>query len=108
MLSWCSVEHTLLIEHGAEAVSPELARTSVWCMKRLIWAVGAHVMSHEDDDLATIVRSFSQIVVDFTLQKSFSILNKLSGEEKYVFLMTVHKRLLGIKHAETACLRIFS
>ncbi|VDN01903.1 unnamed protein product [Thelazia callipaeda] len=83
VLAWCSLEHNLLIERGAEAISPELARTSLWCAKRLIVAMNAHVSNpDESENLACVVSNVSQTVVDFALQKSFGVLNRLSGERK--------------------------
>ncbi|VBB33229.1 unnamed protein product [Acanthocheilonema viteae] len=86
VLSWCSIEHKLLVDHGAEAISPELARSSVWCLGRLICAMGFHTINPEDSErLAAITKSILQTVVDFALQKCFSILNNLSGERKLCF-----------------------
>uniref|UniRef100_A0A915PVU4 Exportin-4 n=1 Tax=Setaria digitata TaxID=48799 RepID=A0A915PVU4_9BILA len=83
VLAWCSLEHKLLIDRGPEAVSPELARSALWCSGRLICALGFHVLNSEDSErLATVIRSISQTLVDFALQKSFGILNNLSGERK--------------------------
>nr|CDQ06172.1 Bm7015 [Brugia malayi] len=81
VLAWCSIEHKLLMDRGAEAISPELARSSLWCMRRLICSLGFHVMNPEDSEqLASIIKKNLQAMVDFALQKSFGILNNLSGE----------------------------
>lgn len=86
VLAWCSVEHKLLIDRGAEAISPELARSSLWCMGRLICAMGFHVMNPENSErFAAAIESILQTIVDFALQKCFSALNNLSGERKFVF-----------------------
>ncbi|KAM3720138.1 Exportin-4 [Dirofilaria immitis] len=83
VLAWCSIEHKLLMDRGAEAVSPELVRSSLWCAGRLICALGFHVLNPEDSErLATIIRNVLQTIVDFALQKSFGVLNNLSGERK--------------------------
>ncbi|VIO92909.1 Uncharacterized protein BM_BM7015 [Brugia malayi] len=83
VLAWCSIEHKLLMDRGAEAISPELARSSLWCMRRLICSLGFHVMNPEDSEqLASIIKKNLQAMVDFALQKSFGILNNLSGEHK--------------------------
>uniref|UniRef100_A0A0R3S5N0 Exportin-4 n=1 Tax=Elaeophora elaphi TaxID=1147741 RepID=A0A0R3S5N0_9BILA len=78
VLAWCSIEHKLLVDRGAEAISPELARSSIWCMGRLISAMGFHVMNPDDSErLAFVIERVLQAIVDFTLQKSFNILNSL-------------------------------
>uniref|UniRef100_A0AAF5Q5W4 Exportin-4 n=2 Tax=Wuchereria bancrofti TaxID=6293 RepID=A0AAF5Q5W4_WUCBA len=83
VLAWCSIEHKLLMDRGAEAISPELARSSLWCMGRLICSLGFQVMNPEDSEqLASIMQKILQTMVDFALQKSFGILNNLSGEHK--------------------------
>lgn len=89
VLAWCSIEHKLLMDRGAEAISPELARSSLWCMGRLMCSLGFHVMNPEDSErLAAVIESVLQTVVDFALQKSFGILNSLSGERKFVFFFS--------------------
>ncbi|EJD74821.1 hypothetical protein LOAG_17920 [Loa loa] len=83
VLAWCSIEHKLLMDRGAEAISPELARSSLWCMGRLICSLGFHSMNPEDSErLAAVIESVLQTMVDFALQKSFGIINNLSGERK--------------------------
>ncbi|VDK73552.1 unnamed protein product [Litomosoides sigmodontis] len=83
VLAWFSIEHQLLVDRGAEAISPELTRSSLWCMGRLVCAAGFHVMNPEDSErLAVIMGSILQIVVDLALQKCFNILNNMSGEHK--------------------------
>lgn len=74
------------MDRGAASLSPELARSSLLCMRRLICAAGIHIMNPDNSELASVLRDVLQTIVDFALQKSFCILNNLSGEEKFVLI----------------------
>lgn len=86
ILAWCSLEHSILLEGGAALVSPELNRSSLWCLRRLTAALSITFDSNDEDKelLPTLeVRNeFSRRLIEFSLQKTFTILNKLSGETK--------------------------
>uniref|UniRef100_A0A915PYS2 Exportin-5 n=1 Tax=Setaria digitata TaxID=48799 RepID=A0A915PYS2_9BILA len=83
VLAWCSIEDDLLKDHGPTAISLELCCTSLWCIKRLLSAIGLHIeKSDKDDRLAKISRNLSQTLVDFSLQKAFRVLEVLPDEKK--------------------------
>ncbi|KAM3720141.1 Exportin-4 [Dirofilaria immitis] len=84
VFAWCSIEDELLKDHGIIAINPDLCCTSLWCAKRLISAIGLYIekTSDKNDRLAKILRTFTQILVDFALQKSFRIFELMPDEKK--------------------------
>ncbi|VBB29893.1 unnamed protein product [Acanthocheilonema viteae] len=83
VFAWCSIEDTLLKEHGMTAISVELCNTSLWCMRRLLSAIGLHIQkSDKGNQLAEVSQNITQILVDFALQKSFRIFNIIPDEKK--------------------------
>lgn len=65
----------------------ELCSTSLWCAKRLISALGLHIQkSNKKNQLAKVSKDFSQILVDFALQKAFRIFESMPDERRLVFL----------------------
>ncbi|VDK17648.1 unnamed protein product, partial [Anisakis simplex] len=86
ILAWCSLEHSLLVEGGANMVSPELMRTSFWITRRLFSALSVPPdNSNEQNSLIPMLdinNEFSTFLVQFVFHKTFTVLGKLSGEKK--------------------------
>uniref|UniRef100_A0A915ATK0 Exportin-4 n=1 Tax=Parascaris univalens TaxID=6257 RepID=A0A915ATK0_PARUN len=86
IMAWCSLEHSMLVEGGAETVSPELMRTSLWVSRRLLAALSApeDVGDGENHLLVALDANsqFSMFLIQFAFHKTFGVLSKLSGEQK--------------------------
>uniref|UniRef100_A0A0K0D6F0 HECT domain-containing protein n=1 Tax=Angiostrongylus cantonensis TaxID=6313 RepID=A0A0K0D6F0_ANGCA len=86
VLAWAALEHQLVSEGAAEFVSPELTRSSLLCMKRLLSAASCFV-EHADADALMLpvlphAGTFALLVVKFVVHKVFTVLKKFGGEEK--------------------------
>ncbi|KAK6752632.1 hypothetical protein RB195_003817 [Necator americanus] len=86
VLSWSALEHQLVSGAIAKFVSPELTRSSLLCLKRLLSAASCLVEYADADPLALPVLpqtgTFAQLIVKFVVHKVFVILKKFSGEER--------------------------
>ncbi|WKY07717.1 hypothetical protein Q1695_007299 [Nippostrongylus brasiliensis] len=86
VLAWTALEHQLVSEAVANFVSPELTRSSLLCMKRLLSAASCPVEYPDADPLALPVLpqtgKFAPLIVKLVVRKVFTILNKFGGEEK--------------------------
>ncbi|RCN51186.1 hypothetical protein ANCCAN_02755 [Ancylostoma caninum] len=86
VLAWAALEHQLVSEAVANFVSPELTRSSLLCLKRLLSAASCLVEYADADPLALPVLpqtgTFAQLIVKFVVHKVFIILKKFSGEER--------------------------
>uniref|UniRef100_A0A914RCC6 Uncharacterized protein n=1 Tax=Parascaris equorum TaxID=6256 RepID=A0A914RCC6_PAREQ len=65
IMAWCSLEHSMLVEGGAETVSPELMRTSLWVSRRLLAALSA-----PEDILQPLSDKFGELCADVTSNES--------------------------------------
>lgn len=101
------LEHNALESLGINAalISPELTRSSLWLTSRVIAALsprGIDAASDPVDSPEERVRfdeakllphipiassAILQKVIEFILSKVFTILTKLTGEEKFVFFL---------------------
>uniref|UniRef100_A0A0N5AE84 Exportin-4 n=1 Tax=Syphacia muris TaxID=451379 RepID=A0A0N5AE84_9BILA len=87
MLAWNALDHQILMEKGAEHISPEVSRSAIWCTKRLLSSLSS--FSEMGDNPFVYVANdggsnaeFSRFMIRFVLHRTFAILNKLSGEIK--------------------------
>lgn len=85
-MAWCSLEHSMLVEGGAETVSPELMRTSFWVARRLLAALSAPEDLGDGENHLLVAldanSQFSMFLIQFAFHKTFAVLSKLSGEQK--------------------------
>ncbi|EPB77776.1 hypothetical protein ANCCEY_03129 [Ancylostoma ceylanicum] len=90
VLAWAALEHQLVSEAVANFVSPELTRSSLLCLKRLLSAASCLVEYADADPLALPVLpqtgTFAQLIVKFVVHKVFIILKKFSGEERTLLM----------------------
>uniref|UniRef100_A0A0R3S230 Importin-11 n=1 Tax=Elaeophora elaphi TaxID=1147741 RepID=A0A0R3S230_9BILA len=83
VLAWCALEDTLLKDHGVTVLNIGLCNTSLWCIKRLVSAIGMHIQKFGTaDPLAKATENITQLLVDFSLQKSFRVLGIMGDERK--------------------------
>lgn len=81
--AWASIEYRVLEELNIELTSPELTRTTMWCISRLYGAMSDDTVDRNSRmRLMKRDRGFANFIIEFLLRKSFAIFNKLSGETK--------------------------
>lgn len=87
VLAWAALEHQLISEGAAHFISPELTRSSLLCMKRLLSAASCQLEYADAESfmLPSQTGTFASLIVKFVVHKVFTILNKLGGEEKLCF-----------------------
>ncbi|KAJ1369355.1 hypothetical protein KIN20_030792 [Parelaphostrongylus tenuis] len=91
VLAWSALEHQLVSESAANFVSPELTRSSLLCMKRMLSAASCFVEYADADPLVLPVLpqtgTFAPLIVRFVVHKVFTILNKFGGKRNYAWTL---------------------
>ncbi|VDN38655.1 unnamed protein product, partial [Gongylonema pulchrum] len=59
VIAWCAIEHKWVIEGEGQIASPELMRTSIWCLTRLFSAIGLYTGPQFEDSLEVVARRLS-------------------------------------------------
>lgn len=86
IFAWNSLDHILLSEKGIEEISPELSRSGLWCCRRFISALRANVEADSEDSYGIPKlegqTELSRLLIEFTLHRTFTVLNRMSGEKR--------------------------
>ncbi|MFH4977382.1 hypothetical protein AB6A40_004091 [Gnathostoma spinigerum] len=89
VLLWNVLDHRILGEYGINAVSPELMRSSIWCIRRLVAALSDCEQPEAPNDnnaqyspMLSKEGEASSKIVKFALHRCFGAIQKFPAERK--------------------------